>query len=76
MGSCDDKALDAIDETITRFREDLRATERKLVDGAAASPPRDVYADASAEISGAGASGVSMIRATSSSAGENSQSPG
>jgi transposase-like protein len=28
-----DKALDAIDEAITRFREDLRATEKKLVDG-------------------------------------------
>jgi transposase-like protein len=28
-----DKALDAIDETITRFRTDLKATERKLVNG-------------------------------------------
>jgi transposase-like protein len=28
-----DKALDAIDEAITKFRVDLKATERKLVDG-------------------------------------------
>ena len=28
-----DKALDAIDETITKFRADLKATEKKLVDG-------------------------------------------
>ena len=28
-----DKALDAIDEAITKFRSDLRATEKKLVDG-------------------------------------------
>ena len=28
-----DKALDAIDEGITRFRSDLKATEKKLVDG-------------------------------------------
>jgi transposase-like protein len=28
-----DKALDAIDEAITRFRADLKATEKKLVDG-------------------------------------------
>ena len=28
-----DKALDAIDEGITRFREDLKATEKKLVNG-------------------------------------------
>jgi hypothetical protein len=29
-----DHALDAIDEAITKFRADLRATERKLIDGA------------------------------------------
>jgi hypothetical protein len=28
-----DHALDAIDEAITRFRSDLQATERKLIDG-------------------------------------------
>ena len=28
-----DKALEAIDEAIAKFREDLRATEQKLVDG-------------------------------------------
>ncbi len=28
-----DKALDAIDETITKFRADLKATEKKLVGG-------------------------------------------
>ena len=28
-----DNALDAIDEAITRFRADLQATERKLIDG-------------------------------------------
>jgi len=28
-----DNALDAIDEAITRFREDMRATEKKLVNG-------------------------------------------
>jgi hypothetical protein len=28
-----DKALDAIDEAITRFRSDLKATERKRIDG-------------------------------------------
>ena len=29
-----DRAVDAIDEAITKFRADLRATERKLIDGA------------------------------------------
>jgi hypothetical protein len=28
-----DKALDAIDEAITKFREDMRATEKKHIDG-------------------------------------------
>jgi hypothetical protein len=29
-----DRALDAIDEAITKFREDMKATEKKLVNGA------------------------------------------
>ena len=32
QASIRDKALDAIDESITKFRKDLRATEKKLVE--------------------------------------------